>query len=161
MKMKSIVLGMCLAISLVACGPKDADIQKEIAAKVTAFPGVEVTVKDGVATISGMCKDDAFKQNVETIIKGIKGVKSVENNCEIAAPEPEPVAAPAPVVINADSVLTTSVNEVVKTYSGVSATVLNGVVTLTGNIKKEQLPNLIKSVQELKPKKVENKLTIK
>jgi len=35
------------------------------------------------------------------------------------------------------------------------------VVTLTGDIKKAQLPNLIKSVQELKPKKVENKLTIK
>ncbi|MEN2401302.1 BON domain-containing protein [Flavobacterium sp. MC2016-06] len=159
MKIKSILLGMGLAISLVACGPKDADIQKEITAKVSAFPGVEVTVKDGVATISGLCKDDAFKQNAEDIIKGIKGVKSVVNNCEIAAPEP--VAAPAPVVINADSVLTTSVNEVVKTYSGVTAAVSNGVVTLTGEIKKTQLPALIKSVQELKPKKVENKLTIK
>jgi hyperosmotically inducible protein len=159
MKIKSILLGMGLAISLVACGPKDADIQKEIAAKVSAFPGVEVTVKDGVATISGMCKDDAFKQNAENIIKGIKGVKSVVNNCEIEAPEP--VAAPAPVVINADSVLTTSVNAVLKAYTGVNAAVSNGVVTLTGEIKRTQLPALIKSVQELKPKKVENKLTIK
>lgn len=159
MKIKSILLGMGLAFSLVACGPKDADIQKEIAAKMSALPGVEVTVKDGVATISGICKDATFKQNAETIIKGIKGVKSVVNNCEIAAPEPEVTAAP--VVINADSVLTTSVNEVVKTYSGVSVAVKDGVVTLTGNIKRDQLPNLIKSVQELKPKKVENKLTIK
>lgn len=159
MKIKSILLGMSLALSLVACGPKDADIQKEITAKLSALPGVEVTVKDGVATISGICKDDAFKQNAESIIKGIKGVKSVVNNCEIAAPET--VTAPAPVEINPDSVLNTSVNEVVKTYSGVSATVKDGVVTLTGNIKRDQLPNLIKSVQELKPKKVENKLTIK
>jgi hyperosmotically inducible protein len=159
MKIKSILLGMSLALSLVACGPKDADIQKEITAKLSALPGVEVTVKDGVATISGICKDDAFKQNAESIIKGIKGVKSVVNNCEIAAPET--VIAPAPVEINPDSVLNTSVNEVVKTYNGVSATVKDGVVTLTGNIKRDQLPNLIKSVQELKPKKVENKLTIK
>ena len=65
------------------------------------------------------------------------------------------------VEINSDNVLNTSVTEVVKTYSGVSATVKDGVVTLTGNIKREQLPNLIKSVQELKPKKVENKLIIK
>jgi len=159
MKVKSILLGLCLAFSLVACGPKDADIQKEIAAKISALPGVDVTVKDGVATISGICKDEALKQNAESIVKGIKGVKSVVNNCEIAAPEP--VAAPAPVEINPDAVLNTSVNEVVKTYSGVTAAVKNGVVTLTGTIKKEQLPNLIKSVQELKPKKVENKLTIK
>ncbi|MCC9070804.1 BON domain-containing protein [Flavobacterium sp. F-65] len=159
MKIKSILLGMGLVFLLVACGPKDADIQKEIAAKVSAFPGVEVTVKDGVATISGVCKDDAFKQSVESLIKGIKGVKSVVNNCEIAVPEP--TVAPAAVEINTDSVLNTSVNEVVKTYSGVSATVLDGVVTLSGNIKRDQLPALIKSVQELKPKKVENKLTIK
>lgn len=159
MKIKSILLGMGLALSLVACGPKDADIQKEISAKLSALPGVEVTVKDGVATISGICKDDAFKQNAESIIKGVKGVKSVVNNCEIAAPET--VVEPAPVEINPDAVLNTSVNEVVKTYSGVSAIVKDGVVTLTGDIKKAQLPNLIKSVQELKPKKVENKLTIK
>lgn len=159
MKIKSILLGLSLALSLVACGPKDADIQKEIATKMSALPGVEVTVKDGVATISGICKDATFKENAETIIKGVKGVKSVVNNCEIAAPEP--VIETAPVEINSDSVLSNSVNEVVKTYSGVSATVKDGVVTLTGDIKKAQLPNLIKSVQELKPKKVENKLTIK
>ncbi|RKR11979.1 osmotically-inducible protein OsmY [Flavobacterium sp. 90] len=159
MKVKSILLGLCLAFSLVACGPKDADIQKEIAAKISALPGVDVTVKDGVATISGICKDEALKQNAESIVKGIKGVKSVVNNCEIAAPEP--VATEAPVEINPDAVLTTSVNDVVKTYSGVTAAIKDGVVTLTGTIKKEQLPNLIKSVQELKPKKVENKLTIK
>lgn len=159
MKIKSILLGMSFAFLLVACGPKDADIEKEITAKISELPGVSVTVKDGVATISGTCKDDAFKANAETIVKGVKGVKTVVNNCEI--PAPEPVATAAPVEINPDTVLTTSVNEVVKTYSGVTATVANGVVTLTGDIKRTQLPALIKSVQELKPKKVENKLTIK
>lgn len=158
MKIRSILLGMSFAFLLVACGPKDADIQKEITAKLTELPGVSVTVEKGVATISGTCKDDAFKQNAESIVKGIKGVKSVVNNCEI--PAPEPVVA-APVEINPDAVLTTSVNEVVKTYSGVTAAVKDGVVTLTGDIKRSQLQNLIKSVQELKPKKVENKLTIK
>jgi hyperosmotically inducible protein len=157
MKIKSILLGMSFAFLLVACGPKDADIQKEIAAKMSEMPGMEVTVKDGIATISGVCKDAACKESCEAIAKGIKGVKSVVNNCEIAAPEP----VVAPVVINADSVLNTSVSEVVKTYSGVTATVLDGVVTLKGDIKRDQLPALIKSIQELKPKKVENKLTIK
>ena len=159
MKIKSILLGMSLAISLIACGPKDADIQAEIAAKTGDFPGVSVTVKDGVATISGVCKDDAFKQTIESTVQATKGVKSVVNNCEI--PAPEPVATAAPVQINADSVLTESVNKVVTAYAGVKTSVTDGVITLTGDIKKDQLPALIQSVQELKPKKVENKLTIK
>jgi hyperosmotically inducible protein len=160
MKIRSILLGVCLAFSLLACGPKDADIQKEIDAKIGALPGVEVVVVNGVATISGTCKDAAVKQSAESIVGGVKGVKSVVNNCEIVAPEPVATEA-APVEINPDTVLTTSVNEVVKAYSGVSATVADGVVTLTGEIKRSQLAPLIQSVQELKPKKVENKLIIK
>lgn len=159
MKIKSVLLGMGLAVSLVACGPKDADIQKEISAKLSDRPEVQVTVVKGVATISGICKDDAFKQGVESSIKEIKGVKSVVNNCEIPSPESEVTAAP--VEINTDAVLNTYVNQVVKAYTGVTATVAGGVVTLTGEIKRSQLPNLIKSVQELKPKKVDNKLIIK
>ena len=160
MKIKSILLGMSFAFLLVACGPKDADIEKEIDAKISGLAGVDVTVVKGVATISGTCQDDSVKQNAESIVKGVKGVKSVVNNCEILAAEPV-AAEPAPVEINPDAVLTTSVTEVVKAYNGVSATVANGVVTLTGEIKRSQLAPLIQSVQELKPKKVENKLTIK
>ncbi|MBS7231223.1 BON domain-containing protein [Flavobacterium psychroterrae] len=158
MKIKSVLLGMGLAISLVACGPKDADIQKEISAKLSSTPEVQVTVQDGVATISGICKDDALKQSVESSIKEIKGVKSVVNNCQIVAPEETAAAA---VIISPDTELDKAVHKVVDNYDGVSVTVVGGVVTLSGEIKKSQLPNLIKSVQELKPKKVDNKLTIK
>jgi len=158
MKIKSVLLGMGLAVSLVACGPKDADIQKEISAKLVDRPEVQVTVQDGVATISGICKDDAFKQDVANSIKEIKGVKSVVNNCQIVAPEE---TAPAAVIITPDTELDKSLHKVIESYDGVSATVVGGVVTLTGEIKRSQLPNLIKSVQELKPKKVDNKLIIK
>jgi ABC-type transporter Mla MlaB component len=43
----------------------------------------------------------------------------------------------------------------------VSATVVGGVVTLSGEIKRSELQPLIQSIQELKPQKVDNKLTIK
>jgi len=158
MKIKSVLLGMGLAVLLAACGPKDADIQKEISAKLSNTPEVQVTVQDGVATISGICKDDALKQNVESSIKEVKGVKSVVNNCQIVAPEETAAAA---VIISPDTELDKAVHKVVDTYDGVSATVVGGVVTLSGEIKKSQLPNLIKSVQELNPKKVDNKLIIK
>lgn len=158
MKIRSILLGMSFAFSLVACAPKDADIQKEINEKLNTS-SVQVTVHEGVATIVGTCDDDAFKKNIERSVKAVKGVKSVVNNCQIPAPNVEPAAAA--VIINSDAELDKSVGEVVKAYNGVSATVVGGVVTLSGEIKRSQLAPLIQSVQELKPKKVENKLTIK
>jgi hypothetical protein len=63
--------------------------------------------------------------------------------------------------INPDATLRTSVDNVIKSYDGVQADVKDGVITLRGNIKQEDLQTLIMKVQELKPKKVENQLVIK
>jgi len=158
MKIRSILLGMSFAFSLVACAPKDADIQKEINEKLNT-PSVQVTVHEGVATIVGTCDDDAFKNNIERSVKSVKGVKTVVNNCQIPVANVETPAAA--VIINSDADLDKSVGKVVKAYDGVSATVVGGVVTLSGEIKRSELTSLIQSLQELKPKKVENKLTIK
>lgn len=158
MKIKTILCGVSLALLVVACKPKDADIQKEITTIIGTTPGMEVVVDKGVATISGVCKDEASKANYETLIKAVKGVKSVVNNCEVAAPEP--VVTPT-VEVNADSVLNTAVNGILKAYTGVNAVVKDGVVTLTGTTTKAQLPILIQTLQQLKPKKVDNKLTVK
>lgn len=53
------------------------------------------------------------------------------------------------------------VKDATKDFPGVTATVNNGEVTLTGNIKRDDLPRLMQSVQALSPKKVNNNLTIK
>ncbi|MFB9109364.1 BON domain-containing protein [Flavobacterium gyeonganense] len=159
MKFKSIALGIILGLVLLACTPKDADIQKEINEKLADTPEVQVTIHEGVATIVGTCEDDAFKKNIERSVKAIKGVKSVVNNCQIPVPNEEPAAAA--VIINSDADLDKSVGKVIKSYDGVSATVVGGVVTLSGEIKRSQLQPLIQSIQELKPQKVDNKLIIK
>ena len=65
------------------------------------------------------------------------------------------------VEINSDATLRSSVNDLVKVYNGVEADVKDGVVTLRGSIKQDDLQALIMKVQELKPKKVENQLVIK
>src|SRR5688572_3817808 len=65
------------------------------------------------------------------------------------------------VEINPDATLRTSVDNVLKAYDGVTADVKDGVITLRGSIKQDDLQTLIMKVQELKPKKVENQLTIK
>ena len=159
MKFKSILLGMTLCVALVSCKPNDADIEKAISEKLNDSPEIQVTVHDGVATITGTCEDEIFKKNIEKSVRSVKGVKSVVNTCELARANQEPAAAA--VVINPDNELDQSVHKVVDAYDGVSATVVGGVVTLSGEIKRDKLQPLMQSIQELKPKKVDNKLIIK
>lgn len=159
MKIRSILLGMGLIVSLAACAPKDADIEKAITEKLGNDPDIIVTVHEGVATITGICDDEAYKKNIEKSVRAVKGVKSVVNTCELARANQEPAAAT--VVINSDADLDKSVSKLVKDYEGVSATVVGGIVTLSGEIKREKLQPLMQSLQELHPKKVDNKLIIK
>ena len=87
---------------------------------------------------------------------GNKGVKQVTDRVVVTPPPP-----PAPVVIAADDPLTKNVNDAIKDYPGVAATVKDGEVTLTGEIKRANLQKLMMNLQSLKPKKINNQLTIK
>jgi osmotically-inducible protein OsmY len=68
--------------------------------------------------------------------------------------------ATAPVEISNDDELKRNVSDATKDYPDVTATVNNGVVTLTGKIKRDRLTTLIQSIQSLHPKQVRNDLTI-
>ena len=162
--MKRLFLALAILTSLffVGCSPKDADIKAELETKLNAEPGmtnVTADVKDGVATISGECKDQACKDNCEKVAKDVKGVKSVVSNLMIAAaPAPAPTA---PVTVTPDDPLSGAVADATKDFADVKAAVKEGVVTLTGEIKRSELPKLMKALHSLKPKKIENQLTIK
>ena len=157
--------GMLLSITMAICvlfscksGPSDADLQTQVNSAISAsYPDVQASVKDKVVTLSGTCADETCKSGAESAAKNVKGVKSVTNNIVVNAPPPPPVQPE----ISADSTLQSSVNSLLSAYKTVHATVSDGVVTLTGDIKRSQLTPLMQSVNELKPKKVENKLVIK
>ncbi len=66
-----------------------------------------------------------------------------------------------PVQISPDETLQTGLKDATKDYPNVKTTVSNGEVTLTGNITRDKLPNLMQSINMLHPKKINNNLTIK
>ena len=66
----------------------------------------------------------------------------------------------APVVVSSDDQLRTNVNTVLAAYPTATAEIKDGVVTLKGTIKRDDLQTLMSKVQELRPKKVENQLII-
>lgn len=80
------------------------------------------------------------------------------DTASMAAPAP---VTPAPVVIAPDTALQAGVRDATKDYPGVKADVNGGEITLTGQIRRSKLPNLMMSLNSLKPKKINNQLTIK
>lgn len=155
---------ICMMVFSLACGggPSDAQLEKDLATTInTSYPNVTFTVKDKVVTLSGSCPDEACKSSAESAAKGLKGVKSVTNNIEVAPAAAVTPAPASPEIATTDS-LTTGLNSLLSAYKGVTGTVENGVITLTGEIQRDKLRPLLQSVNELKPKKVEkNKLVIK
>lgn len=143
-----------LAIGFTSCKskPKDADIkaavEKALAADPMSAGTMVASVDKGVVTITGTCQDEMCKAHCGDLVKGVKGVKEVVNNCAVAPP-------PAPVEISADDALTTAVKDALLAFPGVSATVKDGVISLTGQIAKADRQKLMMALQALKPKKVD------
>lgn len=149
-------------ITLISCKGKqtDAEIQASINEKIASnaeMKGLTASVSNGVVSLSGECPTEECRKDCADEVKEINGVKEVQNNIRVASI----AAPPAPVDIAADETLKSSVNDIVKKYDGVQAEVNDGVVTLRGEIKRANLQDLIVSLNELKPKKVENQLVIK
>lgn len=152
-----------VTLGMVSCKPNDAKIKSEIESKLQTEQGlsaVTVDVQKAAVTLAGTTDSDAAKATAETDAKGVKGVESVANNITVNTPAPATVTNNAP-TINPDSTLISSVKDATKDFAGVKADVKDGVVTLTGDIKRADLPKLMQNVNSIHPKKVENKLTIK
>lgn len=156
MKIKFItVLTLAVALFMSACGKSDADLQKAAADKLTAdkVTGVTVAVKDGVATLTGEVADAAVKTKAEASVKSVEGIKSVTNNCTL-----KPLPTPAPP--SPDKMIQGTVEEGLKKkgITGVTVTVANGEVTLSGTVDKTKVPEVMMTANEAKPKKVINNL---
>ena len=108
--------------------------------------GITLLMVAGVLTISS-CKDKA---------------KETDNtSSEISADTTSTTMIPIDTsTVVTDDALTTQLKDATKDYPGVTATVNNGEVTLTGTISRDKVPNLMQAVQALNPKKVNNNLTI-
>lgn len=139
---------------------KDEDIQKaamEVVSKMSDMKNGSVTVKDGIATITGECADQGCMDKCKKAFEDakVKGLKSIDWQCKVAA-------APMPVVTAADEALNKGLADALKDFGTVKAAVKDGVVTLTGEIKKDAWMKLKPMIDKLKPKSTDSKgLTIK
>lgn len=156
MKLSSILF-LTLLLLVAACKPKDEDLTKAIQTSITAVAkDITVNTQDGVVTLSGVVDQSEIIQQIVSLAQGTKGVKSVVNNLTVKVIEPE-------IVISADDILRTKIQEGFAKYGvqGITATVIDGEVTLTGEIQRTKLIDVMKAVSEALPKKVKNEMVIK
>lgn len=157
--MKKILLMMAFVLiasaSFQSCKKSDESLKKEVD-KVLVDPSISYTVKDGIVTLTGEVESPEQKTAAEQIAKAVKGIKSVVNNVTVKEKVAEPVIA-------ADDVIKSAVETALQAagFKDVKIEVLEGVVTLTGDIKKDDLAKIMQIANEANPKKVENKLNLK
>jgi len=161
MKTKLFLCAMVLfaGITFNSCKPSDEQLQKQVTAGITAVSSaISSEVKKGEVTLTGVVNSPELKDAAEKAATAVKGVSKVVNNIEVQLPKPEPV-------INPDTVLQQTIAAAVTAggdaFSKVVVAVKDSEVTLTGDIKRANLQKLMKIVNEAKPKKVTNSLTIK
>lgn len=154
----AICFSTVLAFTSCKGGAKDEDVQKSFAEKARTdgrLSNISATVNDGVLTLNGSCPDETCRSYAEQTAKELKGVKSVVNNITTTPP-----VTTAPVEVSGDAALQTGVRDALKDYPGVTGTVTNGEVVLTGTIQRDRLTNLMQSLNSLNARKITNNLTI-
>ncbi len=148
------VSALLISALMFSCTASDEKVQKEVNTALTAVnTNVNASVKDRVVTLTGVVESEESKMAAETAVRSVKDVKSVMNNIEVKAP----------VVVNPDNEMTTKINAALAVggFQDVKVSVNNGVVTLTGDVKRADLQKVMQIANEAQPRQVENKLNIK
>jgi hypothetical protein len=139
-----------LIIAATGCKTSDNEIKGDVATKAKAdinFAGVKYTVKNGVVLLTGNCPSIESKKTVVKQIKNIKVVKGVVDRINIA-----------PVVLDNNLVLKSSVDSVLQTYPSVQADVTQTGVILNGTAPKKDVDKLMSAITKLDPGRVQNNI---
>lgn len=152
-------LAVAVSFGAVSCKKKvsDADLQTQATTVVTSNPNASVEVKEGVAHLSGTFADQQSKDAMIAKLKAISGVKDVMDMSTVAAPPPPPVETTSAV----DPAVQKKVQDAVKDFPSVKVEVVNGQLTLTGNVSGQQARKIKESVDALKIGKYNNNLIVK
>ncbi|KEY18619.1 BON domain-containing protein [Kaistella antarctica] len=150
-------LALAVSFGSISCKKEvtDAELQTQATTIVTSNPSASVEVKDGTAHLSGTFADQQSKDTMIASLKAVPGVKDVMDMATIEAPVVvETVSAVDPAVQQ-------SVADAVKDFPSVKVEVINGELTLTGNVSTEQAKKIKMSVDGLKAGKVNYNYTVK
>lgn len=150
---------LALMVSTVAISckkkPNDTELATQATEIVKANPTASVEVKEGVAHLSGTFATQAEKDAMIASLKAIPGVKDVMDMSSVV---PAAVVETASIV---DPAVQQKLADAVKDFKTVKVEVVNGELTLTGDVTAEQARKIKMSVDALKLGKVNFKYNVK
>ena len=91
---------------------------------------------------------------------GDKKKKTTESTTTTTTTDNNTTTTTAPVTVSGDDELRKGATDATKDFPGVTATVNNGEITLTGTLQRDRLPTLMQSLSSLNAKRINNNLTI-
>jgi osmotically-inducible protein OsmY len=155
---------LALTISISSCKGKksDADIKAAIETALKADPmsaSTTVMFENGVATISGECKDDACKNYCEELVKKVDGVKEVKNNCTVAKAEVKMTEqTPVSLTTMLDDATQQKVKDGLKDIKGVTVEFSGDKAILSGEVTKADRMKIMQMLASAKVKSDVSKL---
>lgn len=147
-------LALAVSFGAISCKKKvsDADLTAKATTTITANPNASVEVKEGVAHLSGVYATAEERDAAIAELKKIEGVKEVMDMTSIA---------PAVEVNEVDPAVLAKVQDAVKDFPSVTVEVVEGQLTLTGNVSSTQARKIKESIDALKIGKYNNNLVVK
>ena len=151
-------LALAVSFGAVSCKKKvsDADLQVKATTVVVGNPSASVEVKEGEAHLKGSYASAEERDKAIADLKAIEGVKSVHDMTTIEA-----VLAPVETVSAVDPAVQKKVADALKDFPSVKVDVVNGELTLTGDVSSTQARKIKESVDALKVGKVNFNYTVK
>jgi len=158
--MKKILMSAALALmvsaTVISCKkkPDTATIQAQATEVIASNPNASVEIDEqGVAHLSGTYDSP---EAVNAAIDALKAVPGVKDVMDMTTP-------PAPVVVNnpesAENLQ--KVKDALKDFPSVSADVVEGTLTITGDVTRDEAMKIKQSIDALQLGKYENKLNVK
>ncbi|MCU7615035.1 BON domain-containing protein [Chryseobacterium sp. GMJ5] len=153
-------LALAVSFGSISCKKKvsDADLQTQATTVVTSNPSATVEMKEGVAHLSGTFATQAEK---DAAIKSLKEIKGVKDVMDMATVVPAPIESPVETASAVDPMVQQKVQDAVKDFPSVKVEVIDGELTLTGNVSSLQARKIKESVDALKIGKYNNNLVVK
>lgn len=153
---KITALALAVSFTAISCSKKksDAELTTQATTIVKANPTASVQVEKGQAHLSGTFASEADRDAMIASLKTIKGIESVHDMTTIEAPVTVEVNAISPEVLQ-------KVQDALKDFPSVKAEVINGELTLSGNVSATQARKIKESIDALNIGKYTNNVVVK
>lgn len=155
---KITALALLFSVAAFSCkkNVSDAELTTQSTTVVAAYPGTSVEVKEGVAHLSGTFASQGDKDAAIAAIKNIKGVRDVMDMASVEAAN-----SVMETITAIDQETQQKVADAIKDFPSVKMDVVNGELTLTGEVTAEQARKIKMSVDALKVGKVNYNYNVK